>query len=140
VKFAAVLPLLLIASCAPVDGAGPTGASQARLASALEGLQPSAPRRCLPRTRQYNLDFFDRRTILFRSGRNIAFRADFPNGCGSLDGSRTIAYQTVVPGEICRGDIVRVLDQVTGSVVGSCAFPEFVPYVRPGSRADPRGS
>lgn len=135
----ALLPILL-AGCAPVDSAGVSARTDARIATALSGLEPAAPQRCISRLRQYSLDIFDNRTVLFRSGRNLVYRADFPGGCGGLDASRTLAYETVVPGEICGGDTVRAVDRVTGSVVGVCAFSDFVPYVRPGSGVDPRRS
>lgn len=136
--FLALLPFALL-GCTAVDTPERTARTQERLDRALAGLVAGAPQRCISRLRTYDLDIVDDRTALFRSGRNLVYRADFPNGCGSLDPTRTLSY-TTVSSEICRGDIVRPLDRVTGNVVGSCAFSDFVPYTRPGSGADPRGS
>lgn len=116
-----------------------TARAETRLTEALAGLVPGEPQRCLSQFRRNEQEIVDRGTILYRQGRDLVYRNDPLGGCGSLDPTRTLVV-TSFNGDYCRGDIVRVLDPSTGTIVGSCSFSDFVPYTRPGSRADPRGS
>ena len=137
-----LIPLLFLglAGCSGLgDEPVRTARAETRLAQALAGLVPGEPQRCLSRFRRNDQEIVDRGTILYREGRDHVYRNDPLGGCGSLDPTRTLVV-TSFNGEYCRGDIVRVLDQTTGSIVGSCSFSDFVPYTRPGSRADRRGS
>ena len=134
------LPFLALAACTGVGGEPVrTARAETRLTQALAGLVPGEPQRCLPRFRRNDQEIIDRGTILYRDGRDRVYRNDPPGGCGSLDPTRTLVV-TSFNDEYCRGDIIRVLDQSTGTIVGSCSFSDFVPYTRPGSRADRRGS
>ena len=120
------------------DGVG-AGRGNEHALERLAGLVAGKPQRCLPRYRRNDQEIVDRGTILYRDGRDRVFRNDPPGGCGSLDPTRTLVV-TAFNDEYCRGDIIRVLDQSTGTIVGSCSFSDFVPYTRPGSRADRSGS
>ena len=134
------LPFLVLASCTGL-GEEPvrTARAETRLSRALAGLVPGEPQRCLSQFRRNEQEIIDRGTILYRNGRDRVYRNDPLGGCGSLDSSRTLVISSF-NGEYCRGDIIRVLNQTSGSIVGSCSFSDFVPYTRPGSRADQRGS
>lgn len=136
------LPLMIVGSmlvgCAGLGEQAPRSErAQTRLTRALEGKVAGEPRRCLPRYRSVDQEIVDRNTILYRQGRDLVFRNDPVGGCNGLDRTRTLLITPVNGGEYCSGDIVRILDQQTGLNVGSCAFSDFVPYHRPGSRADP---
>lgn len=112
--------------------------AQTRLTQALGDKVAGPAQRCISRFGRNDQEIIDRNTILFKNGRNLVYRNDPEGGCGGLDPSRTI-LTTSINGDLCQGDIIRVLDQVSGSVVGSCAFSDFIPYTRPGAPA-PRGS
>lgn len=139
-KTLALLLLPPIAACSGLGAQPPrTERAQTRLTRALEGLVAGPPQRCISPFRRNDQDIIDRGTILFKNGRDLVYRNDPEGGCQGLDRSRTILV-TSINGDYCRGDIIRVLDQTTGSTVGSCAFSDFIPYTRPNSRIDPKGS
>lgn len=131
------LPLLLLlplASCGFASGEERprTERAQTRLTRALEGKVAGEPQRCLPPYGRNELEVIDRNTLLYKSGRNLVYRNDPEGGCGGLDQTRTIVT-TSHNGQTCRGDIIRIVDQVSGSFVGSCAFSDFIPYRLPGT-------
>ncbi len=124
-------PLLLatFGSCAAsgLEQAPRNPAAQARLVRALDGLVAGEPRRCLARTDTRDTQIIDRNTILFRNGANLVYRNDPLGGCPGLGAGRTIV-STSVGSDLCRGDTIRVVDQLSGSVVGACAYADFTPY------------
>lgn len=143
----AAMKSLLVALALPLAACGGFGEepvrnprAATRLTEALAGKVAGAPQRCLPRYRRNEQEIVDRGTILYRNGRDLLYRNDPPGGCGGLDRSRTLVVMPINGGDYCSGDIVRVVDQTTGTLVGSCAFGDFVPYYTPGSRADPARS
>lgn len=136
----ALLLLPALSACSQLGAEPPrTERAQTRLTQALDGLVAGPPQRCIPATRRHDQEIIDRGTILYKNGRDLVFRNDPEGGCMGLDSSRAIAV-TSLNGDYCRGDIIRVLDQTSGNSVGSCAFSDFIPYTRPNSRSNPRGS
>lgn len=134
-----LLPLL--ASCGVNAGEQSVRSerAQTRLTKALEGKVAGAPQRCLPRFSRNDQRIIDRNTILYANGRTV-YRNDPIGGCGGLDPGRTIVTTSIGgSGELCQGDIIRVVDQVSGGIVGSCAFSDFIPYRTPDAPS-PRGS
>lgn len=126
-----LLLLAPLASCglATAAQAPRNEAAQTRLVRALDGMVAGAPQRCLPRTDTNDLEIVGRDTILYRNGQNLVYRNDPLGGCPGLGPGRTIVSTS--PGsQTCRGDTVRVVDQLSGTVVGACAFADFVPYRR----------
>ncbi len=139
-KLLASLSLLALAACgASYEDAPRSQRAQTRLDRALDGKVAGEPQRCISRFRRNEQEIVDRNTILFKNGRDLVYRNDPEGGCGGLDPTRAILINTIGDGDFCRGDIIRVFDTTSGSTVGSCAFSDFIPYRRPGSRAG-RGS
>jgi hypothetical protein len=52
-----------------------------------------------------------------------------PAGCPSLEFGRALQVRTS-SSQLCRNDIVTVLDPVSGSQYGSCGLGDFEPYRR----------
>jgi hypothetical protein len=74
----------------------------------------------------------DENTIAFRSGGRI-YVAHMQGPCSGLGGSgRALVTRNTGGLGLCSGDIAQVVDTSARITVGSCAFGEFVPYVRPG--------
>lgn len=133
-KILAALIVPLLASCGAVPGGEPvrTERAQTRLTKALEGRVAGEPQRCISRFRRNDQQIIDRNTILYANGRTV-YRNDPIGGCGGLDPSRIVVTESVAGGDLCRGDTLRILDQVSGSVVGFCSFSDFIPYTSAGA-------
>ena len=109
-----------------------TPEKQARLNQLLEGKAPGTPVTCISRMQADDMTVISDATVLFRDGGRRVFRNDFNGGrCTGL-GSGFYAMQTRSFGsQLCRGDLVSVVDTRTGMMVGTCILGDFVPYTRP---------
>ena len=129
-KVAALALAMVAGGCMTEEGPDPSPEVQASLARALEGRVAQEPVPCV------NLrDLGGNRTvgdaIVFGgNGRRIwVYRP--AGGCPSLEFGRTLVTRTV-SGQLCRGDIVTVVDPVTGTQYGGCGLGDFTPYDRVG--------
>jgi hypothetical protein len=122
-----ILPLVLLSSCAtmPETAQGP----DPRLTAALAGRIAGVPQNCIRLDQAQGSEIF-RDTILYRANRNRYFLADAP-GCGSTRRNDYILVQNVFGSDLCRGDIVRLLERTGGFTAGSCAIRGFIPYTKP---------
>jgi hypothetical protein len=123
----------LLASCTTAPQ--PTqrsAAKEAELAQLLAGKVAQRPISCLPHYRSSDMRVIDDDTIAFRDGSRRTYVAHMNGGCSNL-GNTSYALVTHQFGsaDLCSGDIARVVDTMNGMTVGSCAFGEFTPYVRP---------
>lgn len=139
-KLVALMLLGSLAACNALgEGAPRTARAQSRLTEALAGKVAGLPQRCISRFARNEQQVIDRYTILYRNGADLLYRNDPQGGCGGLDRNRTLVV-TSINGDLCEGDIIRVVEPTSGALVGSCAFSDFIPYTTRGSRIDPRGS
>lgn len=128
-----LLPLFAGCTQTPADTARAAQAQQATqdaLQRRLAGLTPGQPQSCLTptlssrgiQTKAYGS------TILYIAGRDLIYRNDTTGGCEKL--GRDILVSKQYSGRACSGDIATTVDRNTGSVTGSCALRDFVPYRR----------
>ena len=125
-----ILPLMLLSGCATMTetAQGP----DPKLTAALEGRVAGKPQNCLPLDKAVGSEIF-RDAILYREGRNKYWLADAP-GCGSSSGSNDyILVQNVFGSQLCRGDIIRLVERSGGFGAGSCSIRSFTPYTKPKS-------
>jgi hypothetical protein len=109
-----ILPLVLLAGCATTTemAQGPDPKLTAALGDRVAGKSQSCIR---------------------LASRSRYFLADAP-GCGSSRGHNDyILVQNVFGSQLCRGDIVRLVERVGGSTGGACAIRGFTPYTKPKS-------
>ncbi|WP_114952930.1 hypothetical protein [Sphingosinicella terrae] len=69
--------------------------------------------------------------ILFEGPGDVVYVNRPPGGCATLNSGRTLVTRTT-SGRLCRGDIVTIVDPVSGVDFGSCGLGDFVPYRRAG--------
>ena len=86
------------------------------------------PVRCVDLRRLDGNRAVGRDAILFTQGSRVYLNRPAGN-CSALRYGTTLVTQTM-GGELCRGDIARVIDPVTRTYRGSCSLGEFVPYER----------
>jgi hypothetical protein len=93
----------------------------------LAGKVAGQPVRCLPTFRSNDLVAIDENTILFRDGRTVY--VNHPQGsCYGLGRFNNTLVTRTLGGNLCRGDLARVVDLTTGVNAGNCALGDFVPY------------
>ena len=130
-RYAFLLPVLLLAGCMPSEPAADSAAPSreaVEVAEALDGLAPGAPQRCLDQTRVRSLDAHPG-TILFRAGRDEIYANTLRGQCSGLRFDDIPVIETL-SSRYCSGDLVRTASRTGGMVTGACALGDFVPYTR----------
>lgn len=129
-----LLPALAVAlaACAPGFEEQVTPRQAMRFDAELAGLQPQAPRNCLPSVSQANVVAARGRTLLFRDGRTV-YANETSGGCSALaDNHFALVTESFGGAPLCRGSFVKVVDLVSGGMLrGSCVLGDFTPYRRP---------
>ncbi len=94
---------------------------------ALAGRTPGAPTSCITQSRIDDTTIFDSGAILYR----MKGGPDYLNtpGCPNLRHDRTIISHTY-SGQLCRGDVLTVVDPPSGMGFGGCPLGDFIPYER----------
>jgi hypothetical protein len=119
--------LLFTAGCA-TTGKPPQAASDPAMAKALAGKVAGAPKSCISLTESRSSTTY-REAILYRVNRNLVYLNDLGK-CSALRRDN-IQVTDVRGSQLCRGDIVRMVDRGSGMQMGACAFSDFVPYRTP---------
>lgn len=80
---------------------------------------------CLPLTQVGSITGVNERTLLIKSGVSTYYVSELPGRCGGVtrQGNR-IEYSTSI-GQLCRGEILRIVDNAGGFVTGSCGMGSF---------------
>lgn len=116
-----------IVSLAILLAAAPPGDDP--VAQALAGYAPGEPITCLPTARGMSSRIVDGRTIIFRQSAWRLYRSDLSDDCIAARPGSIIVTQTPT-GQLCRNDIVQIVDQPPGFVRGACPLGAFTPYTR----------
>ena len=123
------IPLaLVLATAAAAQTAPADQRASARLADALAGYAPGTPRRCIEPRRVQRVEGYPT-TILYHEGNRRIWRSEVGTGCRGLKRGDQIVTTSFGP-DYCQGDIVKTRARVGGTLSGSCALGEFVPYER----------
>jgi hypothetical protein len=126
------LLILALALAAPAMARSNAEDGERELAKALAGATPGKPQSCLSSFQRQEGRNIPGIGMLYGWGRNFYLNR-FQNGCPSLDSSTAIVTRTPT-GDLCRGDIARIIDTSTRFERGSCILGDFVPYTKPKSR------
>lgn len=117
-----VMAMLAAAGCATATGEPVNESAAARLA----GLQRTGDKQtCLNVTLLNEITGVDERTLLIRSGANNWYVSDLGSRCrGVVSRGNRIEYTTSLP-QLCRNDILRIVDNANGFLTGSCGMGSF---------------
>jgi hypothetical protein len=121
------LPMVLVLGCAAAAPAGMSDAAKSRLDRALAGRTAGQPQSCVQQ-RELRSSHVEGDTILYEGRGSVLYLNRTSGGCNSRAG-RTLVTQNPI-GNLCRGDIVRTVEPVSGTDWGSCTLGDFVPYRR----------
>ena len=111
-----------LAACATSDSYVMSERTAARLA-AFE--RTGDADRCLNTSRINGIDTVDERHFLIRQGANQYYLNELSSSCyGAGRGNNRIQYATSTP-QLCRNQIIRIIDNSSGFVVGSCSLGDF---------------
>lgn len=120
----AALGLLL----APTAGAKEKLTGEARLAKMLEGREAGKPTDCLPNYATNRMTVIDKTAIVYRDGRTLW--VNIPNNPQDLDDDEVMVTRTFTS-QLCRQDIVTMVDRTGGFFSGTLFLGDFVPYRLP---------
>jgi len=67
--------------------------------------------------------------IVFGGGQRRIYVNHPPGGCPDLRSGRSLTFHATT-GQLCRGDIVTVVDLISGTSFGGCGLGDFTPYDR----------
>jgi hypothetical protein len=101
-------------------------ANDAKITKALANLTPGAPVPCISLATPMSSSLYGG-TILYRNSGRLTYRNDTRGICGSRD---DILVTRSWGSQLCRGDVVRTVDRLSGFHTGSCVLGDFVPYRR----------
>jgi uncharacterized protein DUF6491 len=120
----------LAGACAPQEPVEMSEADQSRLAEALAGRTPGPPVSCVSQRGLGSNRAIGDQAILFEATGDTVYVNRPAGGCPGLGFGRTLVIRTTIS-QLCRGDIVTVLDPVSGTEYGGCGLGDFIPYRRP---------
>lgn len=122
------LSLTALAGCMSADEAAEmTPEARSELAAAIGDRVPEAPVACVNlRDLRGNRSVGD--AILFEGSGNTIF-VNRAADCPALRSGLALSTRTP-SARLCRGDIARVFDPITGVEYGSCGLGDFTPYRR----------
>ena len=128
----ALAALALAAGCtaaSPETEALARADGEVKLAAELRDYQPSGPPvSCVPLRNLGGNRSAGEGAVIFGSGSRVWVNRP-PAGCPLIDGGKAVTLRTT-GSQLCRGDIVNVVDTLSGIHHGSCGLGDFEPYTR----------
>lgn len=115
---------VLLCSCAAGQTAS-TPPEDPKVTKALAGKVAGEPRDCISVSDTRSSSTY-RGTILYRTNAKLTYRNDV-NNCAALDDDKIIVTR-IYTGQICRGEIISLIDRSSNFPSGACTYGKFVPY------------
>ena len=117
-----LLAAIAAAGCATAASEPVNDSAAARLA----GLARTGDKQqCLNLRLINQITAVDEKTLLIRSGANNWYVSELPSRCnGAVSRGNRIEYTTSLP-QLCRNDILRIVDSQNGFLTGSCGMGSF---------------
>ncbi len=98
---------------------------EARLAEMLRGRLPGQPRSCISAFDANRLQILDHTAIVYEAGDTVWVSR--PADPHSLDTSDIVVIKRT-GGQLCKQDIIRTVDRMSGFTTGVVFLGDFVPY------------
>ncbi len=114
---------MLIAACTTT---GSSYEMSDEVAAKLAGFDKTGEvRDCLPLRTIDQIRPLDERNFLVEVGVNDYYLAELSSSCSGADSSFNRLQYELTTSSLCRGEIIRVVDNSTGFTVGSCGMSDF---------------
>jgi hypothetical protein len=111
----------------------PIGAKEAKLLEReLKGKVAGEPRNCISTLGNDNLIRISDDMLLYRQSGRLVYQNKLRSPCRGLARDNDVIVTETFGGQICRGDIVRLVDRTSGIPGPVCSLGEFVPYTKAG--------
>lgn len=121
-KKAMILGLIWVGGCATTNAEPVNGAAAAKLA---EYGRTGDVRSCINVRQISNIDAVDEKTLLIRTGVNDYYVSDLSSRCHGVTSSFNRIEYTTSTGQLCRNEILRIVDNSSGMLSGSCGMGSF---------------
>ncbi len=125
-----MMPLTLAGCTADVPPKPLTPKQSAKLEKALEGKVAGEKINCISRQPQTNLTAISNNVVLYRVSRKLVYKNELIGSCNGLTRDDIIVTQSW-GSQMCRGDLTRTVDRMSGMLSGACALGDFIPYRAP---------
>ena len=129
---AAALPICALASCAQIEtaaGSKPLSEKQAMaLDKELSGKTAGKPVNCLSNTQTNDLIRVSDDVLLYRQSGRLVYQNKLRYTCQGLSRDDDIIVTQTYGGQLCSGDLLRLVDRTSGIQGPVCSLGEFVPY------------
>lgn len=133
------LAALALTGCAGayggVDGGTANQLSEKQAATVqkqLAGKVAGEPVNCVPMSNLNNVVKVSDSLVLYRVSKNLVYRNELRGSCMGLARDNDImVVRSFGTSQQCDGDIIHMVDRVTGMPSGSCSFGKFTPYRTP---------
>ena len=120
-----------LASCTTgPDQVTRTPEGQRQYEQLIAGKVAGPPVHCLQSFNMQDMVPIDESTVAYRNGSRVYIN-HMQGACGGLGRNAIMVTQSLGGSQSCSGDIVRMIDQSSHMMSGSCAFGEFIPYTLP---------
>jgi hypothetical protein len=106
--------------------AAPRPTGEAKLQKMLQGYTAGPSTSCVSLTPSMDSTKIEGIGVVYKRGRTLYVNR-FANGCPWLTGFTGTVTRTPST-QLCRGDIVRIVDFTSGIEGGSCVLDDFTPY------------
>ncbi|MHA6768805.1 hypothetical protein [Sphingobium ummariense] len=125
-----LLPLLLVACTGTYEPPKLTEKQAAELEKALQGKVAGEKVTCINREPQSNFRVISGNVLLYQVNRRLIYKNELIGSCSGLTRGDTMIVRTF-GSQYCRGDITTSANLFTGTISGSCALGDFIPYRTP---------
>ena len=113
---------------APIEAARLSG--EERLAKLIEGRTAGKPSDCIPGAPNDNLTIIDKTAIVYKRGSQVwVNRTRNPE---NLDEDDIMVIRKFGTSQLCRTDMITLVDRASGMYSGALFLADFVPYKKAG--------
>jgi hypothetical protein len=130
-RFTLLGTLICISACTaqPESSPKPLTEKQSKLLDkSLAGKTPGKPVDCIQLDRSNDLVRVSDTILLYRQSSNLVYKNELNWSCHGLASQNDILVTETWGSNLCRGDIVRLVDPVSGLQGAACPLGDFIPY------------